>query len=158
MAPAVEALSKALKDLRDIGVNVQLQLSRSIFEDSFSLARKAGNITGEFTLSASGVLKIDQSQFLLAISTSENLKGDVLKIYVSDREYSSRVLRSDFRGACYDLNANAAAMQEFQTNILQTAACNEIIRDHDVSGTLGFDGHGKPKLLKPALNNPVFKL
>ena len=147
MAGAIEALSKALSDLRDIGVDAELQLNGIIAEDSFPLIQKVSEIKTTFSVAASGILKVGPSESLLAISTSED-KKPVLKIYVSDRDYAARSLRHDFRGSCFDLNADAEALQKFQAQILRIAAQNEIIREHDVADTLGFDGRRKFRLSK----------
>lgn len=148
----IEALSKAIKTLRDAGVDVHLQLSRSITEDSFPLAKKAGQLSCTFSLTMSGVLKINQSEHLLTLSTTEGAdetKRDVLKLYVSDREYSSRSLHDDFRGECFDLKTDAEALQKFQHFVINKASWNAVIRDHDVCDT--FDNTGVRRLNKFSL-------
>jgi hypothetical protein len=148
---AVEALSKAIRDLRDIGVNVQLQLIGNASEDAFALVKTVAEIKGALTVSASGILKIDHVEHLLAISVKEG-ESAVLKIYVSDFDYRGLGATGNIRGKCFDLLADAQAIQKLQDKILFTAVRNEVIRDHDAANSLGFDEHRIARL--PKSNKP----
>ena len=148
---AIEALSKALRDLRDIGVNVQLQLNGNASEDAFSLAKTVTEIKGTLTVPVSGILKIDQVEHLLAISVKEG-EAAVLKIYVSDFDYRGLGATNSIRGQCFNLLTDAQAIQKLQDKILFTAVRNEVIRDHDAANSLGFDEHRIARL--PKSNKP----
>ncbi|MCE9507368.1 MAG: hypothetical protein K8R48_03490 [Alphaproteobacteria bacterium] len=147
---AIEALSKAVRDLRDIGVNVQLQLNGNASEDAFSLTKTVTEIKGGLTVPVSGILKIDQVEHLLALSVKEG-EAAVLKIYVSDFDYRGLGATNSIRGQCFDLGADAQAVRKLQEKILFTAVRNEIIRDHDVGNSLGFDEHRNSRLPKSKL-------
>ena len=151
---ATEALSKAIKDLQDIGLDVQLKLGGSIFEDAFPLAKKAGGLSGNYSLSLSGILKVDHEEFLLTICEKEAEKS-VLKIYLSERDFSGRTLHQDYRGSCFNLNENPEAIHQFQDLIMQRVSQNEVIRDHDVCDA--FENNGVRRLRKSVLNKPIPK-
>lgn len=161
---AIEALSTAIRDLQDIGVDVHLQLSNVVFEDSWSLMK---DVTGR-TVELSGVLKIDQNEHLLAIAAQEKetveevvvVKGKqetkktetnkpVLKIYLSDRDFTARTLKHDSRSRCYDLKEDPDAMHKLQQRIITIASANEAIREHDV-GNAFENNNGITRLSKPA--------
>lgn len=149
---ALESISTALKDLNDIGIDVQLQLNQSYAEESWSLINKVNGIAVNSNVILSGILKIDHVEHLLVVSSSEN-EIPALKIYVAGRDYASRHLQSDFRGTCYDLNEDPEAIYKLQQFIVEKAADNEIIRKHDIHGSFNKE-HPAVRLEKTSAAKP----
>lgn len=150
---AIESLSRALKDLADIGIDVRLQLCATFSEDSAALIRTVNEEVSQITIAMAGILKVDTEEYLLAITAKEN-EDNVLKIYVSELDYKGQGNKQNIRGKCFDLNADSKSIQKLQQFIIFTAARNEIIREHDVCDVFDKDGHpvklvGKPFGSKP---------
>lgn len=150
----LEALSKAMYDLNEIGIDVQLQLNHSLGEEVWTMIDKVNGTSVSSSVSLTGVLKIDQDERLFAVSHKEN-EEPVRKIYVSNRNYASRRLSHDFRGTSFDLNNDSEAIYKFQQLIIDIAAENETIRNHDVHES--FNKEAPAKLQKnsaPSLTAP----
>ncbi|MBI3440421.1 MAG: hypothetical protein HY052_01220 [Proteobacteria bacterium] len=144
----IEALSKTFKALRDAGIDAHIQLSGDICEDAFSLVRTVTPNLMSHQCNLSGILKIDQLEYLLAISTVENTKP-VLKIYVSEWNYKGQGTTQGIKGRYFDLNEDSEALQKLQKYIILMTVRNEIIRDHDVCDM--FDDDGIKRLNKSPL-------
>ena len=155
----LQALSKALKDLQDIGIDVGLEISTAISEESFKLVQGIGG-PASCSVYFSGVLRIGTQERLLVLSATENVRKrdldgstkdesiDMLKIFVSSRDYASRKIESDFRGLCFDLNEDAKAIYKLQQFIIEEAADNEAITENDIHDA--FSGPERQAKLKKA--------
>lgn len=149
---ALEALSRALRDLVDIGVNAHLQISSSVPEESFRLVEGVTKLSNSRRVTGSGVLTVDQCQYLVIFSNAEDKQENetkILKMYVSSREYGSRKLQSDFRGECFDLKDDVDGIQKFQRHVINIAAESEVINAHDVCNV--FESTGIRRLNKSPL-------
>ena len=120
---AIENISQAINDLKDIGVNVELQMIGWPSEDAFALVKASAEVKGSLIVPVYGILKVDQFEHLLAISMAEN-NNDVLKLYISDFDYRSNSLDNKNRGTCFDLMNDPKAIFNFQQRIIFSAAIN----------------------------------
>lgn len=148
----VESLSKAVKDLQNIGLDVHLLLSPAIHEDAFKLVREIDKITGSFSISCSGILTIGQDDHLIAISTEKDRKN-VLGLYISRRNFFSQTIHNDHRCDYFDLENDVEAMIKFQRFIIKRYARNEVLRAHDVENAFGT----REQNIRRLQNKPVLK-
>jgi len=158
LTQALEEISLALRDIRQQGHDVSLDMIGTPSEQVFSMMPQSG-----MTVPVSGLLRIGGIDYLLGIVTKQN-GNPCLKLCVSEFDIrfqgvNGKVKEGDFRQAVrsniYDLKGDADALVKFQKEIIRHCARNKVIADHDPAGTLGADTQGKKPVAKSALQKPA---
>lgn len=137
MLRAIEALSRAVGDIKDAGHDVALTLYGNASEESFGIFSRGGGLT----VPASGVLRIGDSHRLIAIATKAGGRA-ALQIGMSEFDIRHNgaegtmkegditpVVRADI----YDLKANPAALKDLQAEILRSLARDQVVAEHDAA-------------------------
>lgn len=158
LTQALEDLSLALRDLRQQGHDVSLEMISTPAEQVFSMLPQGNGMT----VPVSGVLRIGDIHYLLSIATKHN-GFDCLKLCVSEFDIRfqgvvGKIKENDFRQAVraniYDLKGDSDALVKFQKEIIRHCARNRVIADHDPAGTLMPEAQGKKPAIKSALQKP----
>jgi len=148
-ASALESLSRGIKDLQDIGLNIRFEPADSVLKDAHTLVETIARKSW-MDIQISGVLKVDDVGYLLAIGREYPAKATIyLSQYPLKEQEGEKIV-----GEYFSMEYNDA-IHRFQQHIMAIVARREIISEHDVCGV--FEHEGIKRLNKPAISRPVPK-
>lgn len=148
---ALQNLSHALRDMQDSGIDVKLDIMGTASELAFTQLSHAG-----ITTPISGILHINNIQYLLSLSVRHNNK-DCLKLAVSEFDIrhqgitgtvSDEKLRANVRSSVFDLKNDADALVKFQQYVINQSARNNVIAENDVAKAMNTGIPDKKPVLK----------
>jgi len=149
---AVQNLSRLIGDLKTAGMDVELTLFGIPSEQAFTLFDASG-----MTVPVSGVLRMGQTQRLLAISTKEG-NDSTLRVAISEfdiRFNGAKAVAKDgningvVRHKSFDLKNDDEALAKLGQEIIRYCARNEAVNGWDVAGA--FDNGAKLQKTAPRL-------
>lgn len=148
---ALQDISRALRDMQDSGIDVRLDIMGTASEMAFSQLPQAG-----ITTPISGILHINNIQYLLSLSVKHNGKN-CLKLAVSEFDIRHQgvagtvrdeKLRANVRSSVFDLKNDADALVKFQEYVINQSARNSVIAENDAANAMNTGIPDKKPVLK----------
>lgn len=138
---AVKGLSAAINDMRNEGIDVELLLTGCASEQGFALS--PGNNVATWRQKTSGILRIGNSQHLVAFCTQAKLKSegenaewkDFIIMCVSKLDIRMQGLDKGVRTETFNLRQEKG-MIEFQTFVINKAGVDAVISNADTYQSL----------------------
>lgn len=154
----LQHISTAIKDLREGGIDVSLEISGDSSEQAFAMRKNS-----QITTPISGILRINNIERLFSITVKEGGKP-CLRVSVSDFDIrfngvegavEDGRIRNVVRHKSFDFKNNDDALKNFQLEIIHYSARNAVIADNDIENSLNTGMRGKKQVVKSALKKPA---
>jgi hypothetical protein len=158
LGPALESISGMVKDLKDAGLDVSLEIAAGASEMAFGLFESNG-----MTVPVSGILRMGNIHRLVAIATSlGNTPALMLSMSAFDIRFEGnkaltleKSTKNNIRTKTYDLLKDPAALAKLQNEIIRYCARSAEIAARDVRDAL--DTGSKDTLKKFPLKKSLQK-
>ncbi len=139
---AVNALSAAIDDMRYEGIDVELMLLGCASEQAFEL--NPGNNVKSWRQKTGGILRIGNSQHLVAFITQMQFKSDgenaewkdVMYVCVSKLDIRLQGAKASLRTETYNLSSDANGLAGLQEFIIEKAGVDRVITNADTRNSL----------------------